>query len=428
MSPAPTTDRPTIAERPAGRRPPRGDLDATGDGFTTHPGDLFGFEELLGPDERAIVSRTRAFLDAEVAPIADEYWQRGEFPHHILDGFRRLDIAGLMYDGAAYGRPERARAGRLLTGFLALEIGRADASISTFFGVHAGLAMGSIAGCGSTEQQQRWLPAMARMDTIGAFALTEPDRGSDIAGGLATTATRDGDHWVLDGHKRWIGNATFADLTVVWARDVADGQVKGFVVEAGTPGFHPVAMTGKTALRTIPNAEITLDRVQVPEAHRLAHAGSFRDTSEVLRQTRGGVAWGSVGVMMAAYERARDYAMAREQFGRPIASFQLVQDRLAIMIGHVTSSLGLVVRLAQLQDQGINHDEHAALTKAVVTTKMRETVAAARETLGGNGILLDHGLARLFADAEALYTYEGTRDINHLIVGRAVTGHSAFVR
>lgn len=436
MSTASAIDRPTSdrrgQERPAPQTPQTGtavpeDAAVSDAGFAPNPGDLFGFADLLDDDERAIVARTRAFLEDEVAPIADRYWDAGQFPHQVLEGFRGLDIAGLMYDGAAYGRPDRARGSRLLTGFLALEMGRVDASISTFFGAHAGLAMGSIAACGSPEQQARWLPAMARMDTLGAFALTEPDRGSDIAGGLSTTATRAGDHWALDGRKRWIGNATVADVTIVWARDTSDGQVKGFIVEAGTPGFHPVEMTGKTALRIIPNAEITLEGVRVPETHRLAGADSFRDTSEVLRQTRGGVAWGSVGVMMAAYEQARDYAVTREQFGRPIAEFQLVQDRLATMLGKVTSALGMVVRLAQLQDQGINDDAHAALTKATVTTTMRETVALARETLGGNGILLEYPLARRFADAEALYTYEGTRDINHLIVGRAVTGRSAFV-
>ncbi|MGB3437801.1 MAG: acyl-CoA dehydrogenase family protein [Actinophytocola sp.] len=391
--------------------------------FSTLTGDFFGFEEQLSGQEREIVTRVREFLNAEIAPIATEYWSRAEFPFQVIDGFRALDTAGLMYDGMSAHRGTR-----LLTGFIALEIGRVDPSMNTFYGVHTGLAMGSVNRCGSPEQRERWLPAMARMEKIGAFALTEPHGGSDVAGGLETTARRDGDAWVLDGAKRWIGNATFADLVIVWARDEDDGQVKGFVVEKGTPGFTATKIEGKVALRTVQNADITLTDCVVQEENRLARANSFRDTSDVLRQTRGGVAWGAVGCMMGAYEAALRYAGERVQFGRPIAGFQLVQDHLATMLGNVTSSLAMVVGLAGLQDRGINKDEHAALAKSVVSTRMRETVALAREVLGGNGILLENDVARYMADAEALYSYEGTREINQLIVGRAVTGLSAFVR
>jgi glutaryl-CoA dehydrogenase len=390
--------------------------------FETHPGDFYGFENLLPETERGIVLRVREFLRTQVAPIINDHWARAEFPFGIIDGFRELDIAGLMYDGLAAHRGTR-----LLTGFLALEICRCDPSVNTFYGVHTGLAMGSVNRCGSDEQRRRWLPSMARLERIGAFALTEPHGGSDVAGGLETTARRDGESWVLDGEKKWIGNATFADLVIVWARDVEDGHVKGFVVEKDTPGFRPAKIEGKIALRAVQNADIVLDGCRVPEENRLQRANSFRDTSDVLRQTRGGVAWGSVGCMMAAYELALAYAKERQQFGRPIAKFQLIQDHLATMLGNVTSSLALVVRLAQLQDEGVTKDEHAALAKSVVTTRMRETVALAREVFGGNGILLENDVARFFADAEALYSYEGTREINQLIVGRAVTGMGAFV-
>lgn len=385
-------------------------------------GDLFSFVDLLDERERQILARVREFLRTAVAPIANDYWARAEFPFPVIDGFRELDIARLMYDELT-----DRRASRLLTGFIALEICRTDPSVNTFYGVHSGLAMGSVQRGGSAEQRQRWLPPMARMELIGAFALTEPHGGSDVAGGLETTARREGDEWVLNGEKKWIGNATFADLTVVWARDTDDGHVKGFLVEKDTPGFLPAKIEGKVALRAVQNADVTLTDCRVPERNRLQNATSFRATSDVLRQTRGGVAWGSVGCMMAAYELALDYARRREQFGRPIAKFQLVQDHLATMLGHVTSSLSMVVRLAQLQDRGIRQDEHSALAKSVVTTRMREAVALAREVLGGNGILLDHEVARFFADAEALYSYEGTREINQLIVGRAITGMSAFV-
>jgi glutaryl-CoA dehydrogenase len=387
--------------------------------------DFFGFADLLSEPERDIVARVRDFLQAEVEPIANEYWAKAEFPFQLIDGFRKLDIAGLMYDGLAAHRGTR-----LLAGFLSMEIARADPSVNSFYGVHTGLAMGSINRCGSEEQKQRWLPPMARLEKIGAFGLTEPHGGSDVAGGLETTARRDGGptggHWVLNGAKRWIGNGTFADLVIIWARDLDDNKVKGFVVEKGTPGFTTTKMEGKLALRMVQNADITLDDCMVDEDHRLQQANSFADTADVLRLTRGGVAWGSVGCMRAAYELALAYAKDREQFGRPIGAFQLVQDHLATMLGNITASFALVVRLAQLQDGGVNADEHSALAKSFATLRMRETVGLAREVFGGNGILLENNVARYFADAEALYSYEGTREINQLIVGRAVTGLGAF--
>ena len=383
--------------------------------------DFYGFAELLDDEEREIVARVRDFLAAEVEPIANQYWARAEFPFHLIDGFRKLDIAGLMYDGLA-----AHRGSRLLAGFLSMEIARADPSVNSFYGVHTGLAMGSINRCGSQEQKQRWLPPMARLEQIGAFGLTEPHGGSDVAGGLETTARRDGGRWVLNGAKRWIGNGTFADLVIIWARDLGDDSVKGFVVEKGTPGFSTTKMEGKLALRMVQNADIVLDDCVVDEDHRLARADSFADTADVLRLTRGGVAWGSVGCMRAAYELALAYAREREQFGRPIGAFQLVQDHLATMLGNITASFALVVRLAQLQENEVNEDEHSALAKSFVTLRMRETVGLAREVFGGNGILLENNVARYFADPEALYSYEGTREINQLIVGRAITGLGAF--
>ena len=383
--------------------------------------DFFRFSDLLSTQEQEIAGRVRDFLRAEVEPIANEYWARAEFPFQLIDGFRKLDIAGLMYDGLAAHRGTR-----LLSGFLSMEIARADPSVNSFYGVHTGLAMGSINRCGSDEQKQRWLPPMARLEQIGAFGLTEPHGGSDVAGGLETTARRDGGRWIINGAKKWIGNGTFADLVIIWARELDDDKVKGFVVEKGTPGFTATKMEGKLALRMVQNADITLDDCVVDEDHRLQRANSFADTADVLRLTRGGVSWGAVGCMRAAYELALAYAKEREQFGRPIGAFQLVQDHLATMLGNITASFGLVVRLAQLQDAGVNEDEHSALAKSFVTLRMRETVGLAREVFGGNGILLENNVARYFADAEALYSYEGTREINQLIVGRAVTGLGAF--
>jgi glutaryl-CoA dehydrogenase len=384
--------------------------------------DFYGLEQLLDQAGRDAVQRTRDFMTKEIEPVINRYWTREEFPHELIPGFAALGITGMAYNG--YGCPG---GGPLLDGMIAMELARVDPSISTFMGVHSGLAMGSIYLCGSEEQKQRWLPAMARMEKIGAFGLTEPDVGSGVAGGLTTTARRDGGEWVLSGQKKWIGNATFADYIVIWARDLEDGQVKGFIVEKGAPGLSTTKMKDKIALRVVQNAYITLADVRVPESSRLQNAGSFRQTAKVLRLTRAGVAWQAVGCARGAYEHALAYATQREQFGKPIAGFQLVQDLLVRMLANVTASACLCVRLAQLQAAGTARDEHSALAKVFCTVRMRETVGYARELLGGNGILLENQVGRFVADSEAIYSYEGTREINTLVVGRAITGLSAFV-
>lgn len=388
------------------------------------PADFFAYEELLSGREREQLESVREFLRTQVAPIVDDHWARAEFPFQLVEGFGRL---GLI-DWADPDSPE-SKPSNLLAGFLALELAHVDASVATFTGVHTGLAMGTILTCGSDEQKRRWLPAMSRFEKIGAFGLTEPHGGSDVAGGLQTTARRDGDAWILDGAKRWIGNATFADLVVIWARDVETRHVLGFVVEKDTPGFTATKIENKMALRIVQNADIVLDSCRVPETNRLQNANSFKDTAKILRQTRSGVAWQAVGVMFGAYEIALQYAKEREQFGRPIGGFQLVQDLLVKMLGNATASCGMMTRLAQLQDAGVFRDEQSALAKAYCTVRMRENVGWARELLAGNGILLDYKVGRFVADAEAIYSYEGTREIQTLIVGRAVTGGlSAFVR
>jgi glutaryl-CoA dehydrogenase len=389
---------------------------------TTDDADFYALEGLLADDEQEYLHRVRDFMKSEVEPTVNQHWQRGSFPFEIVPGFRQLGLAGLPYHG--FGCPGRSF---LLDGMVAMELARTDPSIATFSGVHGGLAMGSIYLCGNDEQRQRYLPSMARLDKIGAFGLTEPDVGSGASRGLTTTARRDGDTWILNGQKKWIGNATFGDLTVIWARDVADGQVKGFVVANDTPGFSTTKLEDKIALRIVQNAAITLEDVRVDEADRLANANSFRDTAEVLRMTRAGVAWMAVGCARGAYDNALAYASSRQQFGRPIAGFQLVQDLLVRMLGNITSSWALCARLSQLQDEGRAEDRHSSLAKAWCTVRMRETVGYARELLGGNGILLEHNVGRFVADAEAIYSYEGTREMNTLIVGRAITGLSAFV-
>jgi glutaryl-CoA dehydrogenase len=402
----------------------------TGTTTTTEPlddqlvADFYDYETLLSDEERKILLKARTLMRDEIKPLVNENWGKGEFPEELIGIFRESGLAGLPYEGYGEHRPAVSN---LLSGMLALEMTRTDASVATFFGVHNGLAMYSIHSGGSQEQRDRWLPAMAAMDKIGAFAMTEPLGGSDVAGGMRTTARRDGDTWILNGAKKWIGNATFADYVVVWARDLDDNHVKGFVVEKGTPGFDPVKIEGKIAFRIVENAEITLTDVRVPEANRLQNINSFRDVAEILRATRGGVAWQALGVMTGAYELALDYAKERKQFGRPIARFQLVQDLLVKSLGNITASWGMLVQLARLQDAGIFRDEHSSLAKAFVTSRMREVVAWSREIFGGNGIVLDYDIARFFADAEAIYSFEGTREMNTLIVGKSITGQSAFV-
>jgi glutaryl-CoA dehydrogenase len=385
-------------------------------------GDFYDIAELVSPEDQALLHRVRAFAEEKVAPIINQYWGRAEFPFELISEYGALGIAGASYAG--FGCPGKSA---LLDGLIMMELARVDCSIATFHGVHSGLAMGSIHLCGSDEQKRRWLPAMQRAEKIGAFGLTEPEVGSAAARGLTTTARRRGKNWILNGRKRWIGNATFADLTVIWARDVDDDQVKGFVIEKGTPGFATEKMQHKMALRVVQNATIDLQDCRVADDNRLANARSFKDTAAVLRMTRAGVAWEAVGCAQGAYEHALRYACERKQFERPIARFQLVQDLLVRMLSNVTASQCMMLRLSQLQDAGLLREEHASLAKVFCTVRARETVGWARELLGGNGVLLDHHVARFVADAEAIYSYEGTREINALVVGRAITGFGAFV-
>ena len=385
-------------------------------------GDFYDVLGTLSEAEQATVRAVREFCEAHVKPVIEEHWSKATFPFEIIEPMKALGIMGIGCEG--YDCPGGST---MLSGVINMELARTDSSISTFWGVHSGLAMGSIYLCGSEEQKRRWLPPMARLEVIGAFGLTEPEVGSGVSKGMMTTARRDGDSWVLNGQKKWIGNATFSDLTIIWARDEADNKVKGFIVEKDTPGFKADKIEHKMALRVTQNALITLTDCRVSEENRLQESDGFGDTADVLRVTRAGVAWESVGCQMGAYEHALAYAQTRLQFGKPIGSFQLVQDLLVRMLANITASLSMVYRLSQLQDAGRLKDEQASLAKMFCTMKMRETVGYARELLGGNGILLEYQVARYVADAEALYSYEGTREVNTLIVGRAITGFSAFV-
>ena len=381
-------------------------------------GDFFAFEQLLTGKEQDRLAEIRGFLSREVRPIAVDFWNRAEFPMDLIPKLAEIDLVSPV---------RRQGYSNLFAGLVHAEATRADASIATFLGVHDGLFTGSIEALASQEQQEAWLPDIYSLKKIGAFGLTEPLGGSDVAGGTRTTARRDGDTWILNGAKRWIGNATFSDWVVIYARDVADNQVKGFLVDTALPGYSATRIENKISLRTVQNADIVLDNVVVPDFFKLTGANSFRDTNKVLKVTRLSVAWQAVGQQLATFDVARRYAVERHQFGRPLASFQLVQSQLVQILGNAVSSMGMMVRLSQLEDAGQAKDEQSALAKAFTTARMRESVAIGRGLLGGNGIVTDFEMAKIFADAEAIYSYEGTHEINTLVTGRAITGISAIV-
>ena len=395
--------------------------------------DFFAFESLLSPNEQAKLAELREFLAAEIAPHAADWWNRAEFPAHILPKLAALELSA----------PAQRGYSNLFAGLVIAEMTRVDTSIATFFLVHHDLFVESLYGFGSESQKERLLADAAGLRITGAFALTEPGHGSDVAGGMETRARRissatgkaddGGDTWVLNGAKRWIGNGTFCDYMLVWARDEsagadgAPGAVRGFIVDASLPGVSRTRIENKIALRTVQNADIVFKDVQVAEADRFAGINSFEDTNQLLRGSRIMVAWQAVGQQLAAFDVAREYAVERRQFGRPLAKFQLIQQQLVTMLGNAVASMGMMARLAQLQDAGAADMPQVALAKSYTSARMRETVALGRSILGGNGIVTDYRMAKIFADAEAIFTYEGSYEINTLIVGRAVTGVSAIV-
>ena len=381
--------------------------------------DYFLLDELLTEEERDVRDRVRAFCDREVIPVVNGYWEREDFPFELLPKLSALHVAGTTIEG--HGCPGMSATA---AGLVARELARGDGGLTTFFAVHSGVAMTSIAALGSEAQKERWLPPMARMEKIGAFGLTEPEHGS-AAALLETRARREGDEYVVDGEKRWIGNASFADVTVIWARE-EDGKIGAFLVEKGTPGFETRVMTGKTSQRTVLNTNVSLDGVRVPAENRLAGSKGFGDAVRVLTPTRHNVAWEAVGHAVAAYETALAYAKERVQFGKPIAAFQLVQSKLAKMLADITAMQTLCFRLSRLRAEGRMTIGMASLAKMHNAQRAYRVVSDARDILGGNGVLLEHHVARHLADMQAVYTYDGTDTILSLIVGREITGHQAF--
>ena len=379
--------------------------------------DLMHTWQLLGESERERLEGIRAFFQNRVRPESLGYWNGEEFPHHLLPEMAAFGLGGLQTDGSS----------DLFKGLVYVEAARADVSLSALVGIHNELIVGMIHEFGSEAQKEKWLPRLTNFTALGAFALTEPDHGSDVAGGLSTTATREGGEWVISGSKRWIGSGTIADFALVWARDTGDGQIKAFIVESDRPGFSATKIGNKIGLRIMQNADIELESVRIPEANRLPGATSFAKANELLMHSRAWVGWQAAGVQLGIFDIARDYALAREQFGRQIAKFQLVQLPLAEILGNAMASLSLMVGVARLQEKGQLEMVQAAMAKSTTTRLARESAAKGRALLGGNGVTSDHEMAKLFGDVEILYTYEGTYEINSLIVGRAVTGVSAFV-
>jgi glutaryl-CoA dehydrogenase len=383
--------------------------------------DRYGFADRhLSAEARALLARLQDVLDDEVRPLLSDAWERAVMPGTVLEALvplRLMDPAGI----------EPAEAGSsLFAGFRTFVLARTDVSVATYYDAQASLFRTTVRHGGSPEQAGRWDPLVRSFEMRGVFALTEPGHGSDVARGLATRARRSGGTWTLDGEKRWIGGAATADVLAVFARDDADGEVKAFLVDRHAPGVEIAPITGKVSLRPMQNAHIVLRGVEVSEGMRLQGVSSWRDVAGLLRRMRSGVAWIATGLQAGALDAALRYAREREQFGRPIGAFQLVQEKLARMLGNVTSSLALVTELSAQQDAGGWSDENSALAKMVTAARARETAALAREVLGGNGLLLEHDAARFFADTEAVYSYEGTHEMNALIVGRSLTGLSAF--
>ena len=383
--------------------------------------DYFLMKDQLTDQENEIMYKVRAFGEAEVLPIVNDYWERGEFPFQLIPKLAALNIVGDHNLGGYGCTPMSAVANGLIT----YELSRIDGSVCTFFGVHVGLAMQSINLLGSEEQRRRYLPAMARLEKIGAFALTEPEHGSDAVI-LEATAEREGDEWVLNGRKRWPGNAVWCDIIVVYARDTADNQVKAFVVEKTNPGYAATKIGGKMSLRIVQNADIVLTNCRVSEEARLQNCNNFKDVGKVLAGTRNFVAWGATGNAVAAYDIALSYALRRKQFGKPIARTQMIQSMLVEMLGDLTAMQLYSIRMGRLIDEGKVEETMAALAKYYCTVKARNVCRLARDVLGGNGVTLDFHVMRHLCDMEALVTYEGTAEIQSLIVGRHITGQGAF--
>lgn len=383
------------------------------------------------PDaDRVVWQRAQNFID-EALPRMDGLWDRGEYDLDLARRLGELDLYndGLVHEGLGYSSP-------LAAGLVNMEVSRGDGSLGTIIAVQGGLALRSIALFASEAQKAQWLVPTARGEVLAAFALTEPDHGSDSVS-LETEAVRDTaadgtDSWVLNGAKKWIGNGSSGGIAVVWARVVDpsdaehDGKVRGFLVPQETPGYDGRPIPGKASLRAIHQAHITFTDMRLPLDAVLPGTHSFKDASTVLYSTRSGVAWSALGHATACYEAALAYAQQRVQFGKPLARFQMVQERLTQMLDELTAMQLYCRHMADLETSGALRPTQASLAKYHNTRAARRVAAVARDLLGGNGILLENRVMQHMADIEAIHTYEGTESVQALLIGRDITGMSAF--
>ncbi len=384
------------------------------------PVDFLNVGRLLSDEEKSVRDRVREYVDREVVPGAADHWDRAEFPFEVLPGLGELGVLGGTFS-EEYGC---AGWNNVAYGLAIAELARGSGSLATFVHVQSGLAMTAIHELGSEEQKRRWLPAMARCEKIGCFGLTEPEAGSD-PGSLGTTAVERDGGYVLEGEKKWIGNASFSDVAVIWAR-TDEGKILGFLVETDNPGFRADVLPRKGSQRAAWQTHITMKECHVPESARLPQAEGLGSTLSILTHSRYGVGWDGLGQAADCYETALAYAKEREQFGQPIASFQLVQQKLVEMVNEISLSQLLSIHVGRLKDAGELDPATVSMFKMNNVAKARRIAATAREVLGGNGILLDYRVMEHMADIEGVYTYEGTNDVNTLIVGQAITGHRAF--
>ncbi|KRB36980.1 acyl-CoA dehydrogenase family protein [Microbacterium sp. Root180] len=380
--------------------------------------DVLGIDALLSPEERATRDRVRAFVDAEIRPHIADWFDRAHFPAELAPAFGKLGVLGMTLEG--YGCPGRSA---VEYGLAALELEAGDSGIRTFVSVQGSLAMGSIHRWGSEEQKQHWLPRMAAGEVIGAFGLTEPTAGSDPSS-MKTFARRDGSDWVLSGAKRWIGLASIAQLVVVWAK--TDDGVRGFLVPTGTPGFEVRVLEPKGSMRASIQTELAFDEVRLPADALLEGARGLRGPFAALNEARYGIVWGALGAGRDSYEAALRHALRREQFGRPIAGFQLTQQKLVDMVVELQKGALVALQIGRAKDAGTLRPEQVSLGKL---NNVREAIAIAREArtiLGGDGVLLENSPIRHAANLESVRTYEGTDEVHTLILGQHLTGIGAF--